>query len=292
MKKLHTLLLLLVITTASLYSSCKKSNLPAPKDLLSDESKISLPGDVIQSGGPSARTTTGVEYNTFYGPVVSMGEGRIRSWVNISHDNQALAIGIEMTDGALQLQKEVPQDDGPSMEFVLPLHQKAEVLTPFRHIVVNWNPNGHPPALIYTIPHFDFHFYKMSLDERLAIPSYQTDPSGFDVNPPAGYLPEGYIKSPGGEANMGAHWMDVTSPEFHGQPFTHTFVYGSYNGKVTFIEPMVTMATLQSGATIQKLIRQPKYVDPAGKYYPTRYNIWKDQDNDRHYIALDQMLLR
>ena len=89
---------------------------------------------------------------------------------------------------------------------------------------------------------------------------------------------------------MGAHWMDVTSPEFHGQPFTHTFVYGSYDGKVTFLEPMVSITTLQSGATIHKAIRQPQHFDPVNTYYPTQYSIWKS--GNRHYVAMDEMVWR
>jgi hypothetical protein len=101
---------------------------------------------------------------------------------------------------------------------------------------------GHPPPGIYSVPHFDFHFYKMPLAERLAIPPYPQAMAAFNNNPLPGYLPTAYVKAPAGEAKMGAHWMDVTSPEFNGQPFTHTFVYGSYDGKVNFLEPMATLA--------------------------------------------------
>jgi hypothetical protein len=291
MKLLHKHMLLFVITAGAIYSSCQKNNIPPSRDELSDWGKITIPGEVSPVTSPTARTTE-VEYNTFYGPVVQMGEGHARSWANISHDNEALAIGIEMTEGALQ-QDEVSQvEEAHSSEFVLPLHQKAKALLPIDHIVINWNAGGHPPPGIYTVPHFDFHFYKMSLEERLAIPSYTTDATGFTINPPAGYIPGGYIKAPGGEAKMGAHWMDVTSPEFHGQPFTHTFVYGSYNGKVSFIEPMISLSTLQGGTTIHKVIRQPQYFVPLNKYYPTRYNIWKDPTNNRRYVGLDEMVWR
>src|SRR5436190_24087480 len=32
------------------------------------------------------------KYNTFYGPVVQMGNGHARSWINVSDDNKALAL--------------------------------------------------------------------------------------------------------------------------------------------------------------------------------------------------------
>ena len=46
------------------------------------------------------------------------------------------------------------------------------------------------------------------------------------------------------------------------------------------------------GTTVHKAIRQPQFFDPINTYYPTRYNIWKNEDNNRHYIAMDQMILR
>lgn len=281
MKKIFAIIIPIIV-----FYSCQKNNDRISKEELTTQEKIVTPAEknIIAQ-------TSEVEYNTFYGPVVQMGEGHARSWVNITHDNQALAIGIEMTDGALLLHD--ADDDGHSLEFLIPLHQKAKALTPFDHLVVNWNEHGHPPPGVYDAPHFDFHFYKMPLADRSDIPSYISSPDGFDNVPPTGYLPPLYVKAPGeGVEKMGAHWIDVTSPELHGQPFTHTFIYGSYNGKVTFVEPMVTLATMQSGITIHKEIRQPQYFNPVNMYYPTRYNIWKNENNSRHYVALDQMVWR
>jgi len=281
MKKLIT-----IIATGIFFSSCQKNNNGSFKDELTIEGKIVIP----QETNTLARNEE-VEYNTFYGPVVQMGEGHVRSWANISHDNIALAIGIEMTEGALQLHDH--DGDENSLEFLIQLHQKAKALMPFDHIVVNWNEHGHPPPGIYSAPHFDFHFYKMSLEQRLLIPAYAAAPGPFNNLPPTGYIPSGYFRGPNeGVPRMGSHWIDLLSPEFQGQPFTHTFIYGSNDGKVTFVEPMVTLATIKSGATIQKQIRQPQFFDPVDKYYPTRYNIWKNEDNNRHYIAMDQMVLR
>ena len=49
------------------------------------------------------------------------------------------------------------------------------------------------------------------------------------------------------------------------------------DGKVNFLEPMATLAFLSSGATVHKAIRQPQLFDPMNTYYPTRYNIWKNE---------------
>ena len=36
----------------------------------------------------------------------------------------------------------------------------AQNPTPYKFIELDWNPAGHPPEDIYTLPHFDFHFCK------------------------------------------------------------------------------------------------------------------------------------
>lgn len=239
----------------------------------------------------SVRSEAEIKYNTFYGPAVQFGEGYVRSWTNITHDDQPLAIGIEFTDGVLHQQHEDDPGTG-GHEALLTLHPKATALMPFDHLTMGFMAAGHPPPGIYAVPHFDFHFYKMPLPERLAIPAYPAALAAFNNNPPAGYIPPLYAKAPAGEARMGGHWMDVTSPEFNGQPFTHTFVYGSYDGKVNFLEPMVTLAFLESGATVHKAIRQPQFFAPTNTYYPTRYNIWKNAENNRHYLAMDEMVWR
>ena len=49
-----------------------------------------------------------------------------------------------------------------------------------------------------------------------------------------------------GFPRMGLHWADAAAPEFSGQPFVKTFIYGSYDGAFIFAEPMLTKAYLES----------------------------------------------
>jgi len=287
----------IILTLLTAFISCSKHDINSPtlqneSFALNDNSRIIMPdGAGGLAGTDFAQNNSSLNYNTFYGPQVQMGNGHSRSWINISHDGTPLAIGIEMTNGALQGLPEDPENFAAST-FILPLHQKAKSLTPFDHIVINWNVHGHEPQHVYDLPHFDFHYYKISLAEQLAIPPYPLAPAAFDNEPPAGYMPSLYLHTAGGVPQMGAHWVDLLSPEFHGQLFTHTFIYGSYNGKVTFEEPMITLATLESGNTIHKDFRQPALFAPDNTYYPTRYNIWKDNTNNRHYVSLDNMVWR
>jgi hypothetical protein len=73
---------------------------------------------------------------------------------------------------------------------------------------------------------------------------------------------------------MGAHWVDATSPELNGAPFTQTFIYGSYNGEVNFYEPMITEEFIKANPSFERTIPQPTKYQKTG-YYPTKMRIEK-----------------
>ena len=296
MKKQIFQVLMLLFLVNILFTSCKKSfddpvskrDDPFPEN---DASLVVVPGSAgFRVTNIEARNDD--KYNTFYGAQVQIGNGHVRSWINITHSGRPLAIGLEMTGGALTNLPEDPNDHAAGT-WHLKFHQKAHAVTPFDHIMLNWNVMGHEPPPIYGLPHFDMHFYKVSMNDVMNM----TDPAKFNLQPPAGYIPPAYLFA-GGVPMMGSHWVDLMSPELlppadpNYAAFTHTMIYGSYDGEVIFVEPMITRAFLQSGATVQKWYRQPLYFDPANTYYPQRYNIWKNEKNGRHYVALDEMLMR
>lgn len=237
----------------------------------------------------AAKSDQAIKLNTFYGPQEQMGNGKVRSFVVISHTGVPKEIGMELTSEAFN---GLPSEGETA--FYLPLHQKASEVTPFDHLEIDWNPHGHPPPNVYTVPHFDFHFYKISMEEHMAIPAYSPATAAlFDNFPPPGYLPPSYFPGPGGVAKMGKHWLNGASPELNPsnpQPFTKTFIYGTYNAKVIFIEPMVTLAVLQSGQTHIANIPQPQNFSPTGTYYPTKYNIYMDETTGKHYVSLSDFV--
>lgn len=284
---------IIMIALMTTVISCKKTDFKRSSSQIESFAENDNAIIVVPVGSQTAlrQSHASEKYNTFYGPQVQMGNGHIRTWVNITHSGKPLAIGVEMNGGALT---NLPQDptDFAAATFALKLHQKARAVTPFDHAVIDWNVHGHEPDGVYDVPHFDFHFYKISVDAQMAIPPYEVDSTGFNVPIPAGYLPPVYVSIPGGVPQMGSHWFDPTSPEWHGGGFTSTFIYGTYNGHVIFDEPMITLATLQSGNTIKKDFPQPEFFDPANSYYPTQYSIWKNAANGRHYVSLNNMVWR
>ena len=259
--------LLLAVGLPLLFSSCQK-------DIANKQSSVE------EFAGKAKQEE---KTNTFKGPEVQVANGKVRSFVTMTNTGVPKEIGFEITASMLE---GLPSGEGEN-SYIIPLHKKATEVTPFDHLELDWNPAGHPPPGIYTLPHFDFHFYKITEEEQMAIPPYTaTTASMFDNFPLPGYIPEGYIPGPEGVPQMGKHWLDVTSPEFHNVMFTKTFIYGSYDGEVTFYEPMVTKAYIETTASSTTPIRQPQYFSPTNTYYPTMYNVYTDAATGKHYVSL------
>jgi hypothetical protein len=222
------------------------------------------------------------------GGLAIFGNGTIRTWATFDEAGAPLVVGITFTDTGLSglpaHQPSIPMDAYP---YKLSMPKGTEA-TGIDHVEVDWNPVGHIPAGVYDVPHFDFHFHFTSEKELSKI---TIDPQGIKMcqNKPApANFPQNYIYAPGGEVpGMGAHWVDVTSPELHGSPFTHTFIFGSYNGKVNFIEPMIAKSFLESKANAEAPIKQPSMYPKGCKYFPTKYTISYNADRHEHTIALE-----
>jgi len=227
----------------------------------------------------------------YTGTVQRIGDGVAYSWVRLNEKGKPAAVGITLTETALNRLPEKPQGDMSDMEFVLDLPKQAEK-TALNHIALNWNPNGHEPNGIYSVPHFDFHFYLLSKKDRGQITAKGADIARCAKTVPAAFTPTGYVYAKGTEIPMmGGHWIDPKSPEFNGKPFTHTFIYGSYDGKMAFIEPMIAKSFLEARADVTQEVSVPARVLKSG-YYPTRYAIRYDAERHEYTISLDDMVWR
>lgn len=223
---------------------------------------------------PSLRTATPTHNDrsrrsrTIYGESERVGRGTVRSFVELS-GRRPIAIGVEFTKRAL---RGLPAS-GPEQDYVLELPRRA--FEPFTHVYLNYNPEGHSPLEIYGIPHFDIHFYMISNAEREAI-----DGSRGGQNPASQFVPAGYISTVDVVPRMGVHWIDPRSPEFQpGGRFTRTLIYGFFDGRMAFIEPMITLDFLRNGRSVRLRIPQPAEVQQTG-YYPQRYVITRSGDDD------------
>lgn len=241
-----------------------------------------------------------------------LGDGQIQTFVTLDAAGAPSLIGVSFTESALSGLPETMSDGhwdvtGADGNVIIPCCGHETVLTfpetdaaiPFEHFVMNWNPMGHTPAGVYDTPHFDLHFYVISNDERMAIPVASADTMCSVPNPPdvggehpvavtcetfeqgmmplpEDQMPPAYIAVGAVEPGMGNHLINTQAPELAGEPFTHTWIYGTYAGRLTFYEPMIAIDFLESlqnvGDEVCTDIAMPEAMPEAG-YYPTQYCI-------------------
>ncbi len=224
---------------------------------------------------------------TFKGSKIAVGQGTAWTEMTIGSANAVQEVSLVFTEDALV---GLP-GTLPATEFVIPLPSDAPA-TVFNHIGVNWQPQGHPPATIYSVPHFDVHFYLISTQERDAMTP--ADPT-FAVKalkvPAADLVAASYSPDPMPIPRMGSHWGDGTSHEFHGSAFTATMIYGYYDGKMTFIEPMLAKSFIESKPNFSSAIKTPAKYPKAGQY-PTTYGVTHSATAKEYRVKLGTFVAR
>ncbi|HKH92217.1 MAG TPA: DUF5602 domain-containing protein [Gemmatimonadaceae bacterium] len=215
---------------------------------------------------------------TFYGGATTMAGGSGRAYVTLDAAGTPTELGLALTESAL--------DGLPAAkaEFVFTMPSEASA-TAYQHAAINWAPTGHEPTA-YMVPHFDVHFYMISSQARDAItsadPGYATK---LALQPTASFLPAGYAIGMPME-RMGMHWRDPASPELSGAPFTSTFIYGSYDGRIVFGEPMIAKSYLDSKpALVVRPLKLPQQYSTTG-HQATAYSTVYDATKKEFRIAL------
>jgi len=255
----------------------------------------------------------------YYGVPARVGNGIARTYVLVNSDDRdvPVEVGVALSERAMEgLPAARGTDEHENMVvnlLALPVHNPP----PYQFVELDWNPAGHEPTAIYGIPHFDFHFYTISRETRSSIvpmnPRYVVAAAslpGGDFRPPfyldaatATGAPAFAVTVP----QMGLHWFDVRAPELQAalgnpagwQPFTRTFIIGSWDGQFIFDEPMITRAWLltkrlpNGEAAADEVIPVPtatRYA-PAG-FYPMAYRIAYDEQAHEFLVGLTQLARR
>ena len=263
----------------------------------------------------------------FLGPPVPMGNGTIQTYAMVNPSGKPVEVGVYFSASALEGLPSAMSDGtwdildaGGNLvypccghEHFLEFAPEVQPFLPFRYAIVNWNPHGHVPPGVYNVPHFDFHFYTFPNAERLTMEApldtemcdvggtlvpLKCDDYARAVAPiPADQFPPGYSNVGAVEPGMGNHLLDFASPEWQGEPFTHTWIFGTYDGRLTFWEPMITLDFLQSlergkgkkgPKQVNVPISMPEAAPEAG-YYPTKYQIAFHPRLDGYTVALTGM---
>jgi hypothetical protein len=242
-----------------------------------------------------------------YGVPVKVGNGRARAYVVLDQKGGTpVEVGVALDQSAMDdLPAPMPIPSGMHEhynQYILQL--PARHGTPYQFVELDWNPNGH--GYPYEAPHFDFHFYRISLAERNAIvptdPAWMAKAANF---PAPEYIPARYLassllvsKAPGEVSvpQMGLHWLDLASPELPpaSKPFTATYIMGTWDGRVIFDEPMITRAFIMSqrtGESFTRAVPVAQRLAPAG-YYPDGYTVAYDAQAKEYRIALTGLAYR
>lgn len=230
------------------------------------------------------------------GAIAEIGNGWVESFAEIDDQGVPQAIGITFSKTAFE---ELPSNltDGNRCtdldnngaidihneclhwhERVLPLpsEMSRKQDMPFKWVLMNWNPQGHMPEGVWNTPHFDVHFYIEPIEKIFSLMPGPCGPEKIRCDQyeiakkpvPANLIHKDFVDVGAVAPAMGNHLIDPTGPEFDGAPFTRSWIYGAYDGRIIFYEEMLSLNYLKSGPNECFPIKTTPEVDKSG-YYPS-----------------------
>lgn len=267
----------------------------------------------------AALFTSGSQAATLLGKARTMGNGTVRTYAEVNSANKPTAIGLTISAGAFKglpskrnrtsrcadLNKNGRIDAKGECEgdyefkLAMPRDLTKRKDIPFKWLGFNWNPEGHAPPP-WELPHFDVHFYMMSQKEIAGI---RIGPCGIFINcddfkraikpVPAKYVHAEHISVKAAVGAMGNHLIDSKTPEMGKPPrkFTHTWIFGAYDGRISFYEPMITLDYLKSRPNTCVPIKQPKAWQVGG-YYATKYCMRHHGNTGATTVSLEGLVYR
>jgi hypothetical protein len=261
------------------------------------------------SGACARESTSPRGPRLVYGAAQALGQGTARTYVTLDNSGRATSLGVALSESAMTGLPQVPMPGMPSAA-MLSLAIPAEAAgTGYDHVMLDWNPAGHEPEHVYTHPHFDFHFFQISTAERDAMnPGNPEFGPKSGIFPQAAFVPAGFMAAsvlanipPAAAAVplMGMHWLDTSSPELQPPPnnhqFTRTFIYGSFDGRFIFVEPMITKAFIESAKGKEGgysfPVSVPDKVAITGAY-PNAYSVRYDATAQEYRIAIEGLVAK
>jgi len=108
---------------------------------------------------------------------------------------------------------------------------------------------------------------------------------------PSNYIHADFKDVDGVVPAMGNHLVDLTGPEFQKQPFTRSWIFGAYAGRITFYEEMVAHRHLVQQPQSCAPIKQPKGWATAG-YYPTVSCLRYDPATGETTVSMERFTFR
>jgi hypothetical protein len=248
------------------------------------------------SGSTQAAGNAATGSGTVFGPSQPLGNGTVKTYVTLDDAGQPTEVGLRLTATAME---GLPQDTGPAQMVMLAFPDQA-ARTAFNHVMLNWNPQGHEPPELFGRPHFDFHFDMVDMAAMQAInPDDPKFAAKAEHLPESRYLPQDYVIPPDPPVvaqvvpGMGVHLVDSSDTTLvpGKYDFKQIVINGEWDGRYTFIEPMITREWLLSQPTAQESLKQPQAYQKTA-YYPTTYGVHVDQQTKDYVITLAGLTMR
>lgn len=254
------------------------------------------------NGGSQAKTNShsGFPPNgiTEWGDSIELGNGVVTTFSSVTPSGQPKYVGIHFADGtfeALPSAEDFENGDAEgqkvhgfwSQPFNLEFPEQTP--DPITYAGCGWNPQGHTPNGVYDRPHFDlhYHFYEPDVVGQIG-------PGVIEALPDE-KIPDGYRLIEGGAVipAMGAHLAPKDAPEFNGQEWQETLIWGAADVdgddeyENTFVEPMITLDYFENtlNGVEKQAIPQPAVYPTAG-HYPTTYTV-RDLGNDGYAVVME-----
>jgi len=259
-------------------------------------------GGGLLMGAAGARDRPATELTAHDGESAEVGDGTAKTGATTNSSGELVSLDVHLDGDALSSVDRDETEPHESVAAHLELPNPVDTHQ-FTFVGLHYNPVGHAPPGIYTIPHFDFHFYMVEED---LVEGIGPGPGIATYEVPDRQIPERYVfENPRLIVpEMGEHLLDETAPEFGDGEFTHTYVYGAYDpsidpkkpagtkevqmqgetqelpvfegdgeGQLHFVEAMVTnefMTGLGEGVTTD--VATPEAFQTEG-HYPTAYSV-------------------
>lgn len=227
------------------------------------------------------------------GECADVHQAQLCTWARMQGET-VLALGATVPLASIEnAPEDLPMSWPPPMAAALRMPEQGRPQGGLAEVTVFWEPHGHPPGP-YLTPHFDFHFYTISPEERAAIDCIdETKPSVM----PVGYrLPDVTLPPPLAEMagkstliglcvqQMGMHSLLISELEST-DTFRGSMVIGFYHGSPIFIEPMLTRELLLEKRSFDLPI--PSIPGMTGAYPQTFRAEYDAEQQVYHFVFSD-----
>jgi hypothetical protein len=237
-------------------------------------------GLFIASGAAAQSPTLGVaaaESRMISGATVQVGGRDVTTWARLDADDSPVQVGVTVAYGILA-NPPAEAGTGPAGAIaVVEFPKEVQSTSVLNHFAIHWLEGGHTPDP-FLVSHFDFHFYGIPSSQVARIGA--ADPAAPDASRlPAGYVyggPEAFVPQMGGHA---------LNPADLGKPFSAVLILGYYEGRMIFVEPMVTQEFLRQKSDFAFDIPEPQVLGGQA-YYPTRFAAHYDPVTDSYQLIL------